>query len=171
MSATVKKLASRLALTGVVLAATLLGPGVAQAAPSPDSSNATVDAATRSDNRFAPNATAAYPYCTAYNNVPLKANGNEFGQIPVSSAGYNCILEKGNSSSAVSRLQNHLNSCYGKGLAVDGVFGNGTYTALIQVQRAIGATADGVYGPGTRSKMAFFASNLGCYGITAYSGF
>jgi len=116
-------------------------------------------------------AAAAYPYCTSWANQAKKNNSNEFAQIPISGSNFNCILERGNNSGAVRILQNHLNRCYGKGLTTDGVFGNGTYTALLQVQRQIGITADGVYGPGTRGAMNFFASDLTCNRITAYQGF
>lgn len=155
-----------------VLIVALLAMATPSVAASPDAPNSqSVSSNSQSDNRYAPNSTVAYPYCTTYRNVPLKSGAPEFGQIPLTGSNFNCILETGNNSRAVEILQNHLNRCYGRGIATDGAFGPATYNALIAVQRQIGASADGVYGPGTRGLMNFFASNLTCNRITAYSGF
>lgn len=109
--------------------------------------------------------------------TPFTRGGTAYAQIPIydlgSTLSYDCILETGNSNNGVGKLQVDLNACYGKGLAVDGVFGSGTYNALLQVQRTIGVAADGVYGPNTRNKMKWTGNGAasGCKAITEFQGF
>jgi len=102
----------------------------------------------------------AYPHCD-----DRIAYGSSFVYVPFvyASSNMNCILEVGNNNRGVSTLQQALNSCYGKGLVVDGAFGNATYNALLQVQSSLGVTVDGVYGPGTRHAMKFSSYYGGCY--------
>jgi hypothetical protein len=61
----------------------------------------------------------------------------------------NCLLQQGSTGQAVRQLQQGLNTCYGKGLAVDGEYGPLTRAAVRSVQQAVHITADGVYGPQT----------------------
>lgn len=68
-----------------------------------------------------------------------------------------CHLSRGESGGAVWVLQETLNFCYHKGLAVDNSFGSLTQKALREVQAQIGVTADGDYGPHTRDAMLFKA--------------
>jgi peptidoglycan hydrolase-like protein with peptidoglycan-binding domain len=73
--------------------------------------------------------------------VPTSANGNKV---------YNCLLGPGNAGTAVSRLQIGLNDCnLHAGLAVDGIYGTATETAVKNAQSHYGIAADGVYGPQT----------------------
>jgi hypothetical protein len=126
---------------------------------------------------FSTQAQAALVHCNSYYNAVTKGSVTGYAQIPSYESGstltYDCILETGNNNSGVSKLQSDLNACYGKGLAVDGVFGSGTYNALLQVQRTVGATVDGVYGPNTRNKMKWTSNGKasGCKAVTSYQGF
>jgi len=58
-------------------------------------------------------------------------------------------LRQGSSGNAVRALQVELNAKRGAGLAVDGVFGSGTYNAVRTFQSHAGITIDGVVGPTT----------------------
>ncbi|MFG2022417.1 peptidoglycan-binding protein [Streptomyces sp. NPDC048825] len=101
-------------------------------------------------------ATAASPCsygATIYNRV---TNPTSYKYVPyVTGDGSNCWLDRGMSNTAVRALQKNLNSCYGYGLATDGVFGALTESALISVQRRVGVRADGDYGPNTRDAMVW----------------
>jgi peptidoglycan hydrolase-like protein with peptidoglycan-binding domain len=118
-----------------------------------------------------PASTAALAHCNKSREFTYKADTREVLTGPAYGTSSTCILEKGNSSSAVWALQNTLNSCYSAGLAWDGEFGPDTYNALLKVQRSIGVTIDGVYGPNTRDKMRWWGSQGGCASHTAYNGF
>lgn len=79
-----------------------------------------------------------------------------------------CVLREGvRNSSAVKRLQWHLNSCYHQNLKVDGWYGSDTRVAVSNAQtleRVVYhriVVTDGVYGPQTRRAM-HFDGNLGC---------
>src|SRR5215471_13881677 len=61
------------------------------------------------------------------------APGNDDGPLTPS-----CIMGRGAVSNAVRQMQDDLDTCYGKGLAVDGNFGPLTQTALKQVQSFVG---------------------------------
>ncbi|GAA0251849.1 hypothetical protein GCM10010492_60350 [Saccharothrix mutabilis subsp. mutabilis] len=94
---------------------------------------------------------AALPTCThKWDYQPATANRSK-----------RCVLGQGNYGNAVLALQQSLKYCYGKNIAVDKDFGPATRTALIQVQRAVGADPDGVYGPETNRKMKWLAAT-GC---------
>lgn len=91
--------------------------------------------------------------CNTSTQFELYANHNEEARVPTYGTSKSCTLRSGNISEGVRTLQNSLNLCHGKSLVVDGNFGPATRAALIQVQTAIGATADGIYGPQTYTKM------------------
>ncbi|WP_417554790.1 peptidoglycan-binding domain-containing protein [Microbacterium sp.] len=91
--------------------------------------------------------------CNTSTQFELYANPNEEARVPTYGTSKNCTLRSGNISEGVRTLQNSLNLCHGKSLVVDGNFGPATRTALIQVQAAIGVTADGIYGTQTYTKM------------------
>lgn len=59
----------------------------------------------------------------------------------------------GSSGDGTRWIQTALNNLIGAGLAVDGVFGNGTKNAVIRFQSSNGLTADGIVGNDTRNKM------------------
>jgi len=126
---------------------------------------------------FSAQAQAALVHCNSYYSATTKSGAFGYAQIPIYDVGstlnYDCILETGNNNNGVAKLQADLNACYGKGLAVDGAFGSGTYNALLQVQRSVGATVDGVYGPNTRNKMKWTSNGKasGCKAVTSYQGF
>ncbi|MGW0218821.1 peptidoglycan-binding domain-containing protein [Micromonospora chokoriensis] len=65
----------------------------------------------------------------------------------------NCTMGYGAYGNAVRELQTNLNTCYRKGLTVDGDFGGKTRDALKSVQSALGIASDGVYGPQTARAM------------------
>lgn len=119
---------------GVAMALTV-GTGWASASPSPSEE---VSA-------------AVLPTCThKWDYQPATANRSK-----------KCVPGRGNYGNGVLALQQSLKYCYGKNIALDRDFGPATRTALIQVQRAVGATADGVYGPETNRKMKWLAAT-GC---------
>ncbi|SNT44846.1 peptidoglycan-binding domain-containing protein [Actinacidiphila glaucinigra] len=66
---------------------------------------------------------------------------------------YWCYLIYGSQNSGVSALQFTLNKCYRAGLAVDGMYGPATRSAVTSVQQRVGVSADGEYGPATRNAM------------------
>jgi Putative peptidoglycan binding domain len=66
----------------------------------------------------------------------------------------NCVMGQGAVSGAVAELQDSLNRCHGRNIAVDRQFGPRTRAALVQTQRELGIAADGVYGPQTARAMS-----------------
>jgi peptidoglycan hydrolase-like protein with peptidoglycan-binding domain len=86
----------------------------------------------------------------------------------IGSSNFNCSLNTGNNSAAVSALQRTLNKCYGESLDVDGDFGTNTRNALKRAQNAAGVDDDGSYGPITRDAIkhreywSSDGSSLGC---------
>jgi hypothetical protein len=79
-----------------------------------------------------------------------------------------CTLREGGGGDgdAIALLQTALAQCNGQSVVVDGDFGPQTTSALQQVQRANGLTADGVYGPATLQAMrwpgAATSGDAGC---------
>ncbi|MBD0261451.1 MAG: peptidoglycan-binding protein [Tolypothrix sp. Co-bin9] len=70
-------------------------------------------------------------------------------QIPKNeAASTDTILRQGDSGSAVAELQRLLNA-KGATLVVDGIFGTGTQTAVINFQRSNKLVADGIVGAKT----------------------
>ena len=59
------------------------------------------------------------------------------------------VIRQGSRGAAVGELQHKLNKIAGAGLAVDGVFGPKTRTAVLNFQRFFGLAADGIVGPQT----------------------
>jgi hypothetical protein len=108
---------------------------------------------------------AALPYCNNISGVDSQHNGLARYQTYVSgSYTVNCNMARinvnGNAGErrAISQLQWDLNMCYGKGLGIDGEYGELTREAVRQVQRHLnglgaGLTVDGWAGPRTRSSM------------------
>jgi peptidoglycan hydrolase-like protein with peptidoglycan-binding domain len=65
-----------------------------------------------------------------------------------------CLLAKQRFyNPGVYDVQSALHYCYGYSLALDGIFGNGTYTAVRDFQSKHNLTVDGVYGPNTAKKL------------------
>ncbi|MGW6795229.1 peptidoglycan-binding domain-containing protein [Streptomyces chartreusis] len=62
---------------------------------------------------------------------------------------YWCYLIYGSQNSGVSALQSMLNKCRGAGLAVNGMYGPATRSAVTSVQQRVGVAADAEYGPAT----------------------
>lgn len=169
------RLAVIAAVLGVGAAALTFAPATAAPMPSTPVNASYSSVATEVDLDDLTDAEAAainaYPHCNTGVRVNKKSNSSEYAYIPKYGTTYNCILEVGNNNTGVKWLQNHLNRCYGKNLTTDGIFGTGTYNALISAQKTMGVSADGVYGPGTRAAMKFFASDITCNRITSYVGF
>lgn len=68
------------------------------------------------------------------------------------------LLRQGDRGQSVSGLQERLNAlgatdAAGRGLAVDGTFGDSTREAVLNLQRAQGIKVDGIVGPETRGKI------------------
>ncbi|WP_351237207.1 penicillin-insensitive murein endopeptidase [Streptomyces sp. NPDC002133] len=63
------------------------------------------------------------------------------------------LTSNGNRGSDVVALQ-HLLAAHGRSVAVDGVFGSGTHSALVGFQQSKGLTADGIAGPATWGALA-----------------
>lgn len=63
------------------------------------------------------------------------------------------VLKKGSSGSQVAALQQRLNKLgFNCGIA-DGIFGQGTYNAVVAYQKTNGLSADGIVGPATAKKL------------------
>jgi hypothetical protein len=122
---------------------------------------------------IAPAASAALPKCgTGYGFV---RNGT-YGYYPISLAGSrSCVMSSGqrddfgSGDEPVLILQKALRYCYGYSIALDGVFGSGTRSALVATQKRVKVTADGVFGPATSKAMnwpAFSGSSfVRCYDV------
>ncbi|MFI6085707.1 penicillin-insensitive murein endopeptidase [Streptomyces sp. NPDC051217] len=63
------------------------------------------------------------------------------------------LTSNGNRGSDVVALQ-HLLAAHGRSVAVDGVFGSGTRTAVVGFQQSKGLAADGIVGPATWGALA-----------------
>ncbi len=72
---------------------------------------------------------------------------------PASSGGSGPTLRMGDRGEPVKALQNRLNALGYKAGSADGVFGNGTLSAVKAFQKAKGLPADGVVGPKTWDKL------------------
>ncbi|MFJ5219247.1 peptidoglycan-binding protein [Streptomyces sp. NPDC088354] len=97
-------------------------------------------------------AAVSVPICTS--DVEATGVSGLWLEVPGTSSGSSkCFLEQGDNSEAVRALQYSMNRCYGKSLSLDGDFGPATRTALLSVQKTIGAAQDGGYGTETRGKM------------------
>ncbi|RST19607.1 peptidoglycan-binding protein [Streptomyces sp. WAC05374] len=94
-------------------------------------------------------AEAVVPVCVKAASVSWGAG---HGPVPSTSGGsLNCRLGPGNSGAGVKALQAALKLCHKKNIAVDGVYGDRTKSALAAVQRNSGIDDDGLYGPQTRN--------------------
>ncbi len=60
------------------------------------------------------------------------------------------VLKKGSSGDEVRALQDQLNR-FGYELKADGIFGDGTESAVRHLQKSFGYTVDGMVGDGTRA--------------------
>lgn len=63
------------------------------------------------------------------------------------------ILKKGSRGDDVKALQQDLNA-FGYELSADGIFGDGTESAVRHLQKSFGYTVDGLVGDGTRALIA-----------------
>ncbi|WP_326556581.1 peptidoglycan-binding domain-containing protein [Micromonospora sp. NBC_01796] len=125
-------------------------------------------------------AQAATPVCNNLTYISAPSQPPSDMHVPTYGAqtgNKECHLSRGHQGLAVKVLQEALNSCYSRGLLLDGKYGQNTYNAVLWVQRDINATwewaniaEDGGYGPQTRAWMGFaiFGKNggpmmQGCY--------
>jgi hypothetical protein len=103
-------------------------------------------------------AQAVLPTCTIRAQVASRYPGT-YVFVPAVPGNYapsiNCLLRRGNSGEAVRVLQASLAAILDRNLAVDGVFGPITETAVRDVQRLYRISVDGVYGPQTRQAMCW----------------
>lgn len=101
---------------------------------------------------------ASLPPCTTYKQVSY---GSSMRMVPVNNGSTNCYLVNGNQGKGVWALQMALKKCnYKYNLTADSSFGRITETAVTQLQRKKGITADGDYGSQTRSKMSFYGGEV-----------
>ncbi|MGP7959855.1 peptidoglycan-binding domain-containing protein [Sanguibacter sp. A247] len=96
-------------------------------------------------------ASAATPFCNGH--YTRAGNLGVPGYVASGTSTYVCKLSQGRRGNPVKWLQESIRYCYGHKIAVDGVFGPATRSALISVQRKVGVVADGVYGPKTAKAM------------------
>jgi hypothetical protein len=67
-----------------------------------------------------------------------------------------CILQRGNQTDGVFKLQDAINKCYPQfsaGVGFDGNYGANTQRAVSQIQFTEGVAVDGVYGSDTKTAM------------------
>lgn len=79
--------------------------------------------------------------------IPSRTNGST-----------DCYLIKGNTGNGARALQNGLRGCEGYAIAVDGIYGAGTKSAVTQFQRSQGIGVDGQYGNQVRGRIWFASS-------------
>lgn len=118
-------------------------------------------------------ASAAYPNCTGNTVRSHYAKTNTHVNFPGRSGSVNCELGdwlSGSRLETVKILQRALNTCYLKGLAVDGSYGPATKAAVKSVQRQHGINPDGGYGPDTRRAMNWPAYTTGGVGAGCLPG-
>ena len=84
-------------------------------------------------------------------NEVYSANNNE--TVINNTLDVNCVLKYGSKGEQVKLLQTELNSVMNAGLTVDGSFGSGTKTAVINFQKKYGLEADGIVGFETAKKL------------------
>lgn len=100
---------------------------------------------------------AATPHCTEGLWGYTPGFGHYF--VPAYGGAYNCLLSQGDHTWGVVALQNSLKRCYGQDIAVDGIFGSRTRSALLNAQRwerdvfGENIAVDGIYGPQTNRAM------------------
>jgi peptidoglycan hydrolase-like protein with peptidoglycan-binding domain len=100
-------------------------------------------ATTASPATIAPT-TASTTEGTAASTVPCPTVGDLFALDAAAVS-----VRRGDCGQGVSQLQEQLNYKLGISLAVDGIFGPGTETAVRDFQSSVGLTADGIVGPMT----------------------
>lgn len=78
--------------------------------------------------------------------------------------------KRGDSGAHVKAIQMLLNQKKYAGLAVDGVFGSGTETAVINFQKHMGLSADGIVGPATWKRLVWHYEqpNNGLSGVCSH---
>ena len=96
---------------------------------------------------------SALPTCLGYSVYSNSVDVYERLTTSNNSRDINCVLGIGNRGYTVAYLQNALNTCYGQGLSVDGIYGTYTSRAVQNVQRFHGIRVDGVFGPQTNLVM------------------
>lgn len=132
--------------TALALAAAVLGTGLAVTPP----------AGAVADTPAAAAPVAAAVSCAGTTD---RVRGDHFWSYPTTvnnSGNINCLLGLQNQGAAVRQLQRALRLCYGQEpVAVDGIFGQITRRAVMNVQRFHGITVDGVFGPQTNLVMAW----------------
>ncbi|MGW9496337.1 peptidoglycan-binding domain-containing protein [Streptomyces prasinus] len=95
-------------------------------------------------------AAAAYPWCTS-SAWTQSADTTWTTRPSTSSTDTTCVMAQGSTGAGVTSLQKALRHCYGRNIAIDGVFGPATEAALKYAQGRAGVSQDGEYGPVTRN--------------------
>jgi hypothetical protein len=98
---------------------------------------------------------SALPTCLG---MSVYHNGHDYYERPSTAnntLNISCVLGTGNRGEPVIYLQSALQRCYGQQIAVDGIFGQQTRNAVMNVQRLHRITVDGVFGPQTSLVMAW----------------
>lgn len=116
----------------------------------------------------APAASAAAPICNTAVDTYGGSTYDRYQPFSSRAGTWNCEMYSGHGgSAAVAALQNALNVCNGKHLAVDGSYGPATAEAVRQVNGQ-----NGVYGPNTRGKMRWpiYDSRTDAFKSCSYTG-
>ncbi|QER90454.1 peptidoglycan-binding domain-containing protein [Streptomyces tendae] len=95
-------------------------------------------------------AAAAYPWCTS-SAWTQSADTTWTTRPSTSNTNTTCVMAQGSTGAGVTSLQKALRHCYGRNIAIDGVFGPATEAALKYAQGRAGVSQDGEYGPVTRN--------------------
>jgi peptidoglycan hydrolase-like protein with peptidoglycan-binding domain len=118
-------------------------------------------------------AQAATPKCNSRLSMTGYLGGGVYGLAEVPSYGTNtgCLLSLNANTgtdpgkSPVYWLQYNLNKCYGRSLAIDGIYGAKTVAAVKYAQSTVpGLAQDGAYGPNTRSAIKWDTEHTGAHG-------
>jgi peptidoglycan hydrolase-like protein with peptidoglycan-binding domain len=98
---------------------------------------------------------SAQPTCEGTTLVGAAGGGSVRIPTPADGvANFNCLLGLGNAGPPVARLQIALDHCNRHAdVAIDGIYGPQTQTAVMELQMSLGLPQDGVFGPFTSSHM------------------
>ena len=105
-------------------------------------------------------ATISKGYCNKSSTATVKGWSLH---IPTINDDYRCILKSGRSNKKppVKAIQTDLNKCYGRKLAVDGIYGSKTKAAVKYAQGQAKTRKDGVYGPDTANAIKWYGTKGG----------
>ncbi|MEU0395689.1 peptidoglycan-binding domain-containing protein [Streptomyces sp. NPDC006208] len=126
--------------------------------------------ALRASARRSPPARRSIQHPTCRTSVTYTTVHGSTTSLPAAGRAVSCLLAQGNSSRAVTVLQQSLNACYDARLTADGVFGAGTQAALRRAQAQEGQRTDGVYGPQSRDALQWRVTGFACDRVNGPGG-